>query len=149
MAVLGAPEEVLAVHQDAPSGVHGQVSAVLRHAGGHQSVVSTTLFSNTPTTAVLAGTEGSLLLPGPFFGPGDVELLSPDRTRWLRYSEPATGHQALHHQAADVAGRIAAGETGTPLRPLADTIATLEVVDAIRRRIGVTYPDESAPGVPA
>ena len=147
-AVLGAPDQVHAVSTDAPTGVHGQVSAVLRHGGG-QSLLSTTLFSNTPTTAVIAGTEASLVLPGPFFGPGDVELRSADRTRTRRYTEPAVRHDALHHEAAETAARIAAGETSTPCRPLADTIATLEVVDAIRRRIGVTYLEESSPGVPA
>jgi predicted dehydrogenase len=149
VAVLGPPEQVLAIRSDAPTGVHGQVSAVLRHAHGSQSLLSTTLFSNTPTGAVLAGTEATLMLPGPFFAPGDVELLSFERTRRLRYSEPAVLHDAMHHQAAEAALRIAAGETSTPVRPLADTITTLEVLDAIRREIGVTYLEESAPGVPA
>ncbi len=148
-AVLGPPEQVFAVRTDAPTGVHGQVSAVLRHAEGNQSLLSTTIFSNTPTAAVLAGTQATLVLPGPFFAPGDVELLSSDREHRLRYTEPPVGHDALHHQAAEVATRIAAGDDATPLRPLADTIATLEVVDAIRREIGVTYLEESAPGVPA
>jgi predicted dehydrogenase len=149
VAVLGPPEQVHAVSADAPTGVHGQVSAVLRHAHGNQSLLSTTLFSNTGTSAVIAGTEATLMLPGPFFGPGDVELLSSDRTRRLRWSEPAVLHDAMHHQAAEAAVRIAAGETSTPVRPIAATITTLEVLDAIRRRIGVTYLEESAPGVPA
>jgi hypothetical protein len=40
------------------------------------------------------------------------------------------------------------GETETPLRPLADSVATLRVVDEIRCQIGVTFVEESAPGVP-
>ena len=48
----------------------------------------------------------------------------------------------------EAARRIAAGETGTPLRPLADSVATLRVVDEMRRQIGVTFLEESAPGVP-
>ena len=148
VAVLGPPDEVLAVSADAPTGVHGQVSAVLRHARGQQSLLSTTLFSNTPTAAVLAGTAATLVLPGPFFGPGDVELVSSDRTRRLHYSEPAVLHDALHHQAAEVATRIAAGEISTPMRPLGDSITMLETLDAIRRQVAVTYPGESAPGEP-
>ena len=47
-----------------------------------------------------------------------------------------------------MARRIAAGETGTPLRPLADSVATLRVVDEVRRQIGVTFLEETSPGVP-
>ena len=50
--------------------------------------------------------------------------------------------------AVEAARRISAGETGTPLRPLADSVATLRVVDEVRRQIGVTFLEESAPGVP-
>jgi hypothetical protein len=32
-------------------------------------VLDTTLFSNTPTTATVAGTHGTLTLPGPFYQP--------------------------------------------------------------------------------
>ena len=47
-----------------------------------------------------------------------------------------------------MARRIEAGETGTPLRPLADSVATLRVVDEVRRQINVTFLEETAPGVP-
>ncbi len=52
-------------------------------------------------------------------------------------------------ELVDAARRITAGETGTPLRPLADSVATLAVVDEVRRQIGVTFLEEEAPGVPA
>lgn len=35
---------------------------------------STTLFSDTPTTATVAGTQATLSLPGPFYQPGEVLL---------------------------------------------------------------------------
>jgi hypothetical protein len=50
--------------------------------------------------------------------------------------------------AVEAARRIAAGEKGTPLRPLAASVATLELVDEVRRQIGVTFLEESVPGVP-
>ena len=48
-----------------------QASIVLSHAGGNQSVLHTTLFSDTPCAAVVAGTEASATIPGPFYMPGD------------------------------------------------------------------------------
>jgi predicted dehydrogenase len=147
--VLGEPEQVVAIGQDVPGGeVHGQVSAVLRHPGGAQSAINTTVMADTPNRAVLAGTGATLVTDGPFFFPGDLTLISAGKESTIHYSEPAIGHDGLFVTAVEAARRIAAGETGTPLRPLTDSVATLRVVDEIRRQIGVTYLEESAPGLP-
>ena len=128
---LGRPDSVSAVGQRVSSGVLGQVGALLTHSGGRQSVLHTTLCSNTPTTAVIAGTEATLVLDGPFYQPGGFTLTSALGAGSLRYVEEPIAHEGLHFQAAEVARRITAGETGSPLRPLADSIATLEVLDLI------------------
>jgi predicted dehydrogenase len=147
--VLGEPEQVAAIGQDVPGGeVHGQVSAVLRHRGGAQSAINTTLMSDTPNRAVLAGTRATLVVEGPFFTPGDLTLVSAGKEATLRWTELAVGHEALFFPPAEVARRVAAGETGTPLRPLAQSVATLRLIDEVRRQIGVTFVGESAPGVP-
>ena len=98
-------------------------------------MLHTTLRSNTPTTAVIAGTDATIVIDGPFYQPGGFTITAPDGTS-RRYDEDPVGHEALHYQAAEVARRITAGETGSPLRPLADSIATLEVLDAIARQCG-------------
>jgi predicted dehydrogenase len=147
--VLGEPEQVLALGQDVPGGeVHGQVSAVLRHPGGTQSAINTTVMADTPNRAVVAGTAATLITDGPFFFPGDLTLTSAGKDSTIRYIEPAIGHDGLYVTAVEAARRITAGDTATPLRPLADSVATLRVVDEVRRQIGVTFLEESAPGVP-
>lgn len=127
--VLGPVTAVAAQGQWVPTGVLGQVGALLDHHAG-RSVLHTTLRSNTPNTAVIAGTDATLVIDGPFYQPGGFTLAAPDGSV-LRYEEEQLGHEALHFQAADVARRVRAGETESPLRPLADSIATLEVLDAI------------------
>jgi predicted dehydrogenase len=147
--VLGEPEQVVAIVQDVPGGeVHGQVSAVSRHPGGAQSVINTTVMADTPNDAVLAGTRATLALDAPFYQPGDMQLSSAGKESVIHYTEPAIGHDGLYVTAVEAARRITAGETGTPLRTLADSVATLRLVDEIRRQIGVTFLEESAPGVP-
>lgn len=147
--VLGAPAEVHAFGRDVPGGeVNGQVAATLLYGGGEQAVVHSTVMSDTPNTAVLAGTRATLRLPSPFYQPGDVVLTAAGGGTTLHHSEPAAGHAALYVSAVEAARRIAAGETTTPLRTPSDSIATLRVVDEIRRRIGQTFVEEAAPGVP-
>jgi predicted dehydrogenase len=141
-AVLGIPERVHAIGQPAPSGVNGQTAIVLGHAAGNQSMIHTTLLSDTPSGATIAGTKATITLPGPFFAPGDVILTEAGGRRRIRYTEPAIGHRGLHYQAAEVARRIAAGERGSPRRPLQASIDTLAVMDEVRRQTGVTFAEE-------
>jgi predicted dehydrogenase len=147
--VLGEPEQVVAIGQDVPGGeVHGQVSAMLRHPGGAQSVINTTVMADTPNDAALAGTRATLAFDAPFYQPGGLTLTSAGKESAIRYTEPAIGHDGLYVSAVEAARRITAGETATPLRPLADSVAALALVDEVRRQIGVTFLEESAPGVP-
>jgi hypothetical protein len=147
--VLGAPEQVIAIGQDVPGGeVNGQVSALLRHSNGGQSVISTTIMADTPTRAVLAGTRATLEIEGPFYTPGDLALTSAGEDSTVRWTEPAIEHRALYVTAVEAARRIGAGDTTTPLRPLADSVATLRVIDEVRRQLGITFVEESEPGVP-
>jgi predicted dehydrogenase len=130
--VLGAPAHVLAAGQPHPAGVNGQASAILRDADGNQAVVHTTLFSDTPTTAAIAGTHGTLTLPGPFYQPGDLLLSPAGGGPALAFTEPHTAHDALYFEAADVARCVTAGQLQSPLRPLSDSLAAIRVVDEIR-----------------
>lgn len=140
--VLGTPLSVQAAGQPHPAGVNGQVSAVLTDPHGNQAVVHTTIFSTTPTTATIAGEDAVLILPGPFYQPGAFRLVSHDQQTDLSYAEPTIGHQALYFEAAEAARCIGEGRLETPLRPLADSVATLRVVDDIRNRLGLGYPGD-------
>ena len=141
--VLGEPARVLATGRPHPAGVNGQVAAILTDRHGNEAVLHTTLFSKTPTSATIAGTEATITLPGPFYMPGDIELTTADGASQLRYSEPRVAHDALHFEAAEVARCIAEGRAESPLRPLADSVATLRVMDEIRSRCGIAFPGET------
>jgi hypothetical protein len=105
--------------------------------------VHTTLSANTPTTATIAGTEGTLRLSGPFYQPGDLQMTAADGGRRLTFTEPLVAHDALHFEGAEVARCIAAGRVESPVRPLADSVITLRALDEIRRQCAITFPGES------
>ena len=133
VAVLGGrPDEVVARSSTHPSGVKGQTAMVLTY-GDRQAVLHTTILANTPTAATIAGTQASLVVDGPFYQPGGFTLTSTDGTRVLRYEEERYAHEGgLHFQAAEVARRVTAGETSSPLRPLSLSIETLAIMDEVR-----------------
>jgi predicted dehydrogenase len=141
--VLGRrPDEIVARSTTLDCGVQGQTAMILTY-GDRQAVLHTTILSNTPTRATITGTAASLTIDGPFYQPGGFTLTSTDGSRTLRYEEPRSAHHGgLHYQAAEVARRVSAGETESPLRPLALSIATLAVMDEARRQTSDLFPGE-------
>ncbi|HEX2246417.1 MAG TPA: Gfo/Idh/MocA family oxidoreductase [Arthrobacter sp.] len=148
-AVLGLPETVHALGTAHPSGVNGQISAVMDFDGGAHAVLNTNLYGFTPTTATIVGTAATLTLDGPFNVPGGFTVRTADG-RELRYEEPPGDHVAgLHFQAAAVARAVAAGKLGVSERPLAETIKTLRVADELRGKLGISFPDARDTASPA
>jgi predicted dehydrogenase len=140
--VLGMPVEVIARGIPAPSGVNGQASVLMVHDGDAHSVITTSIFSNTPTGATIAGTEGTITIPGIYYRPGGFTVVSGDQETTLSYEEPLAGYAYLAYEAAETARRIVAGETSTPYRPMADTVSSMEIIDEVRRQIGIVFPNE-------
>ena len=134
------PQSVVGIGTLDPSGVNGQLSAILMNANGNQGVVSTTLYGFTPTNAIIVGTEGTIHFDGPFHLPGPFMIASADGSRTLRYEEPSGRHfEGLYYEAAEVARRITVGDLETPHRPLDASLATMETLDAIRRAVGINF----------
>jgi predicted dehydrogenase len=138
--IFGVPERVVGLGQPDPSGVNGQLSAILTDAEGNQGTFSTTLYGFTPTNAVIVGTEGTIRFDGPFHLPGPFVVTSADGSQTLRYEEPSGRHfEGLYYEAAEVARRITAGELETPHRTLDASLNTMATLDMIRRSIGIDF----------
>lgn len=140
--VGGAPERIVAQGEPAPGGVNGQTSMIFTHARGMQSVLHTTLFSNTPGTAVIAGRDATLYLDGQFYAPGNFRLVSSDKRRTLRWEEPANRYQQLSHEIDHFAWCVGQSLTDSPVRSLATSLLTLRAMDETRRQIGVVFNEE-------
>jgi predicted dehydrogenase len=141
---MGKPEQIQAAGRIGAAGVHTQAAAILTDARGNECVIHTTMRNSTPTIATLMGAKATLTIDGPFYQPGDFRLDSLDRAHVLHYREPRVEHKALYFEAAEVARCISVGALETPLRPLADSVLALTVIDEVRRQIGVVFPGEDA-----
>lgn len=137
--LLGVPDTVRAVGTLTETGVDGQVAMVLGYGERTQAVLHTTLWSKTPTTAAISGTEGSILVEGSFYAPTSFRVQRRDGRTWT-FDQP-TQH-GLQYEAAEVARRVAAGETESPRMTWADTLAVLRTLDEVRAQVGVVYPGE-------
>ncbi|MGC0934559.1 Gfo/Idh/MocA family oxidoreductase [Pantoea agglomerans] len=142
----GAPDTIVARGQPVPDGrVNGQTSMLFTHQHGMQSVLNTTLFSNTPGGAVIAGREATLELSGQFYAPGNFTLTSSDRHHRLQWQEPASRYEQLCHEINHFAWCIGQNRIDSPIHSLDQAITTLAAMDNVRQQIGVTFNEEQQP----
>jgi len=139
--VLGAPDRVVARGDMTATGVDAQVSAVLQTGAAH-GLVSTTQLAKTPTTATISGTAARIEIPGDFYQPQSITVISRDGDVRTADAGPLTGHEGLAYQAAHFATLLAGGRTESPLLPLDESLAVIRTIDEIRRQIGLVYPNE-------
>lgn len=137
--LLGVPETVTAVGQMTETSVDGQVSMVLGYGERAQATLYTTLWSATPCTAVISGTEGRIEIEGHFYAPTAFRVERRDGMAWSVEARVPNGYA---YEAAEVARRVTAGETESPAMTPEATLDVMRTMDEVRRQIGLTYPGE-------
>jgi predicted dehydrogenase len=138
--IFGVPKAVNGVSQFDPSGVHGQLSAILTDADANQGTFWTTLYGFTPTNAIVVGTEGTIQFDRNFHLPGPFTASSADGSQTLRYEEASGRHfEGLYYEAAEVARCISAGKLETPYRTLDASLNMMATLDMIRRSVGIDF----------
>ena len=138
---LGAPVAVRAVSTPAPTGVDLNCAVALAYADGATATLFSTLAATTDNRCVLYGTKGQLQLTGRFHAPTGVRVQLLGQAETPAFSSVTEGH-GYHYEAAHVQQCLAQGLTESPLLPLAFSLELMEVVDAVRRDIGLRYPGE-------
>lgn len=92
----------------------------------------TTMGTRTPTTAFVQGSEGRLEFDAPFYAPTRLRLAAADGSREESAAFAASSQEdGLCYEAAEVARRIAAGETGSPLLPVSRSVEVLRALDEV------------------
>ncbi len=140
--LLGAPTEVLATGRLTETGVDGHVSMVLGYPGRTIAQVDTTLWTKTPTMAVVSGTAGSLEIDGDFYRPNVVRLRRPDHARTVVEEWDGSTENGFQFEVAEVARCVAAGRRESERMTWDSSRAVMAVMDSARRQVGVTYPGE-------
>lgn len=141
--VLGAFTSITATGALTDEGVDGQETVAVTNQVGAQGVLHASMLAVSPCTASICGTEGRLDVGGIFYTPTWVRLHNRDGEVLDQYDSTGdVAHQGLRYEAAEAARCVAAGHTESPLLPLADTVAVMEAMDAVRAQLGVRFPGE-------
>ncbi len=139
--LLGAPSDIVARGTLTATGVDGEVSMILTHAGDARSEAHTTMLSAGPSRGVVIGTDGYLELDGAFYNWTTVRHYT-GRQELADTFEPHRTSRGMHFQALEVERCLREGLTESPRLTLDDSIAVMEVLDELRRQVGCVLPED-------
>jgi len=134
----GDPVEVRALGKLAPSGVDATLGGVVSFESGAFGVFYTTLDATTTLGATIIGTDGQITVDPPFWFPSSYTI----RVNGQQPENVVIPNQGLAHEAAHAMERIRGGFLESDVIPLDVTISTMEILDEIRKQVGVVYPGE-------
>jgi predicted dehydrogenase len=138
---LGRPDEVRTAGTLAPSGSDDTVAMQWLYHGVPRGQVWCSASTAAPNVAAIFGTDGWISFAAPAWRPSGLTVHNGDKE--YRIEDPIAGQGAGYGpEVEEVARCLHAGLEQSPLVPHADTIAILELLDAARFDLGVSYPSE-------
>lgn len=127
------------------AGVDVSVSATLMYKGGKTATIVTSSRLTLKNEAEVFGSKGSMILKSPFWS--SLELETPEKTH--KFDLPDTklpfnllNSGQLAHEAQHVRECLQKGLTESPKLTHAETILVAEIMEEIRKQVGVHYPQD-------
>lgn len=140
------PEKVVAGGHLGPDGVDESTSATLVYQGGRTATLLTHTKVKLPCEGLIVGTKGSLKLPFPVWCSTALETPTGVKEFPLptgaRHKFNFLQSENMAHEASHVRDCLLAGKTESPLISLDETIVMAEIMESIRKQVGVVYPQD-------
>jgi predicted dehydrogenase len=137
--LLGEAVEVKALGRLTSRGVDALVGGVMRHRSGAITTFTTSIDGMSDLTARVVGTDGMAVVAAPFWFPSEFTITRHDGTEPERVEIPNHG---LAHEVEHAMEKIQAGAIESDIQTWDATLANMELMDEIRRQLGVVYPTE-------
>ncbi len=137
---LGSPIKAHAHATLTDLGVDLQTSMGFEYSNGAHAILTCTMAARTSVTAMIAGDKARIEIDAPFYNPTSWRLITRDGEA-TEYPNTYKGH-GLREEAIEFARVVRAGEIESPLMTHAKSQEIMELMDEIRRQIGVRYPTE-------
>jgi predicted dehydrogenase len=135
---LGAPDEISAWASLTPEGVDASTAMIFGYASGAMAALTCSMDGDSGAHAVITGTDGRIEVMPPFFIPAGFTLHR--RGADPEVFELAVPGHGYHYEADEVQRCLREGLTESPVVPLSETLTVMSTLDAVRAKIGVSYP---------
>ncbi len=138
--ILGTPTSIHAAATLTEKNVDLNTAILLIYSSGAHSLLTCTMASRGSIAATIVGDRARIEIDGFFFAPTSFRLITRDG-EVTEFPKDYAGI-GLREEAAEFARIVRAGEIESPLMLHDKSIAMMELMDQIRRQIGVRYPGE-------
>ncbi|MGA1835672.1 Gfo/Idh/MocA family oxidoreductase [Herbiconiux sp. 11R-BC] len=139
--VLGLPTRILAHATMSATGVDRQTALIFEHEGGRQSISHSAIDASGPVRAAVIGTDAWIDIERWWYNPTPFTVFSAEGEVLERFDQPVES-RGMQFQAIELERVIRAGESESPLLPIAETVAIMAVLDEVREQIGLRFPSE-------
>ena len=140
LLLLGEPDTIRAGGHLASTGADDSVHAFLGYQNGSTAIMSATFVCQTSITAEIAGTEGMIQLPSPWYKNDSLTLLRPGQEPRTIQVEPMVN--GFEYEIRELMACVEKGLIESPLMSHSFSLTMSKVMDTIRGQIGVKYPGE-------
>jgi len=124
-------------------GVDDAVSATLKYSENRIATINTHTRVQLPCEAFVVGTKGIIKIPFPFWCPDVIEINKEPQ----HYPLPEMNLNHIHssgfsYEAGEVRKCLKEGLLESPLIPHEQTIVIAEIMESLRKQVGVVYPQD-------
>ena len=141
LRVLGLPKRATARATLTGQQVDETTSIIFEYENGAQAALTTCMSAAGPVTATVIGTYGRIEIDSPFYNQTSFKVYNQGGEVIQSYDEKIEGigrqYQGLHLEKC-----VAEGLLESPTMSLTETVEIMQVMDALRAQIGVSYPSE-------
>lgn len=144
MSVLGKPDAIEAHMTPSSTGVDEQCAVLFKYNNGAMAQLFSSFSSDLPTEAEISGTKGRIKLNHRFYAPeSTIEFYPgrPDTIQKIEYTKDKEGF-GYQYEARHVVECLKKGVKESPVILLNETIERMEILDEIRRKAGIRYPED-------
>lgn len=144
MSALGKPDAIEAHMTPSSSGVDEQCAVLFKYNNGAIAQLFSSFSSDLPTEAEISGTKGRIRLTHRFYAPESTIEFYPGRPETIQKIEFKKDNEGFGYQyeARHVGECLRKGWKESPVVPLSETIERMEILDEIRRKAGIRYPED-------
>jgi len=140
MILSGPVTSIQATGEIGPTGVDIRTAMLLQFAGGGLAQLSASLGTRTDNSLIIAGDQGRIRVADPFWGAQAIEW-TPDGKQWHREEHPHRKN-GFEEEIEEVNNALRTGRIESGIMPHADSLAIAGIMDTVRARIGLSYPQD-------
>jgi predicted dehydrogenase len=138
--LLGQPKTVHAHADIGQTGIDEQATMLFEYDNGVAALLSCGIHADMPNDAIVKGTKGYIRVHSPMWNPQRLTIHL--RGQAPQVMDVPFESNAYNYEAAEVAACLRAGKLESDILPLAETLATMRLMDTLRASWGMKYPQE-------